>query len=137
MALFSQPVFLHLPTTDTERIREFWTALGADIAEDFSDDDSVCVELTDTTYAMYMTPGSYTDYIGEREIADCITTNSSLMSLVAGDQDAVDALADRALELGGTEVALPEDMVEDMTETGLHSREIIDPDGHQWEFVTA
>lgn len=136
MALFSQPVFLNLPTTDPERIREFWTRLGADILEDLSDDDAVCVELTDTTYAMYLSPGAYTDYIGEREIADCITTNSSLMSLNVGEPDAVDALADKALQIGASEVCLPQDLLEELNHSGLHSREIVDPDGHQWEFVS-
>ncbi|MDO5633597.1 MAG: lactoylglutathione lyase [Micrococcus sp.] len=137
MALFSQPVFLNLPTTNTERIRAFWTDLGADILEEHSDDESVCVNLTGTTYALYMSAGAYTDYIGEREIADCITTNSSHLSLVAGDAAAVDALADRALSVGGSEVRLPKDLVDEISDSGMHSREIVDPDGHQWEFVTA
>ena len=70
MALFSQPVFINLPTTDTERIREFWTTLGATAMDDYSDEHSVCIELTESTYAMYLSPGYYTDFIGNREIAD-------------------------------------------------------------------
>ncbi|TFI32441.1 lactoylglutathione lyase, partial [Micrococcus endophyticus] len=100
MALFSQPVFINLPTTDTERIREFWTSLGAQAIEDFSDENSVCIELTESTFAMYLSPGYYTDFIGDREIADCMTTNSALMALTVGDAAAVDALADRAIEAG-------------------------------------
>ena len=40
-------------------------------------------------------------------------------------------------ELGAAEVPLPEDLREEMADSGMHSREIVDPDGHQWEFVTA
>lgn len=137
MALFSQPVFINLPTTDTERIREFWTSLGAQAIEDFSDENSVCIELTESTFAMYLSPGYYTDFIGDREIADCMTTNSALMALTVGDAAAVDALADRAIEAGAAEVPLPVDLREEMVDSGMHSREIVDPDGHQWEFVTA
>ncbi|MEX3564713.1 VOC family protein [Micrococcus endophyticus] len=137
MALFSQPVFINLPTTDTERIREFWTSLGAQAMEDFSDENSVCIELTESTFAMYLSPGYYTDFIGDREIADCMTTNSALMALTVGDAAAVDALADRAIEAGAAEVPLPSDLREEMVDSGMHSREIVDPDGHQWEFVTA
>ena len=64
-------------------------------------------------------------------------TNSALMALTVGDAAAVDALADRAIELGAAEVPLPEDLREEMADSGMHSREIVDPDGHQWEFVTA
>ena len=137
MALFSQPVFINLPTTDTERIREFWTTLGATAMDDYSDEHSVCIELTESTYAMYLSPGYYTDFIGNREIADCLTTNSALMALTVGDAAAVDALADRAVELGAAEVPLPVDLREEMADSGMHAREIVDPDGHQWEFVTA
>jgi predicted lactoylglutathione lyase len=97
----------------------------------------VCIELTESTYAMYLSPGYYTDFIGNREIADCLTTNSALMALTVGDAAAVDALADRAIELGAAEVPLPEDLREEMADSGMHSREIVDPDGHQWEFITA
>ena len=31
---------------------------------------------------------------------------------------------------------LPEDLREEMADSGMHSREIVDPDGHQWEFIT-
>lgn len=137
MALFSQPVYINLPTTDTERIRSFWTAVGAGIDEDFSDENSVCVELTDSTFAMYLSPGFYTDFIGEREIADCLTTNSALLQLTAPDRGAVDRLVAAAVEAGGTEVELPEDLQEDMSASGVFSRQVIDPDGHQWEFMAA
>ena len=110
---------------------------GATAMDDYSDEHSVCIELTESTYAMYLSPGYYTDFIGNREIADCLTTNSALMALTVGDAAAVDALADRAIELGAAEVPLPEDLREEMADSGMHSREIVDPDGHQWEFVTA
>ncbi|MGC5049098.1 VOC family protein [Micrococcus porci] len=137
MALFSQPVYINLPSTDTERIREFWTSMGADIDEDFSDENSVCVQLTESTFAMYLSPGFYTDFIGDREIADCLTTNSVLPQLTAPDRDAVDALVRAAVEAGGSEVPLPDELQEDMSATGVHSRQVIDPDGHQWEFMAA
>ena len=137
MALFSQPVFINLPTTDVERIRDFWTSLGATAMDDYSDENSVCIELTESTYAMYLSPGYYTDFIGEREIADCLTTNAALMALTVGDAEEVDALADRAIEVGAEEVPLPEDLRDEMAGSGMHSREIVDPDGHQWEFITA
>ena len=137
MALFSQPVFINLPTTDVERIRDFWTSLGATAMDDYSDENSVCIELTESTYAMYLSPGYYTDFIGEREIADCLTTNAALMALTVGDAAQVDALADRAIEVGAEEVPLPEDLRDEMAGSGMHSREIVDPDGHQWEFITA
>ncbi len=137
MALFSQPVFINLPTTDVERIRDFWTSLGATAMDDYSDENSVCIELTESTYAMYLSPGYYTDFIGDREIADCMTTNAALMALTVGDAAAVDALADRAVEAGAEEVPLPADLRDEMAGSGMHSREIVDPDGHQWEFITA
>lgn len=137
MALFSQPVYINLPSTDTERIREFWTSMGADIDEDFSDENSVCVQLTESTFAMYLSPGFYTDFIGDREIADCLTTNSVLLQLTAPDRGAVDALVRAAVEAGGSEVPLPDELQEDMTATGVHSRQVVDPDGHQWEFMAA
>ena len=35
------------------------------------------------------------------------------------------------------EVPLPADLRDEMAGSGMHSREIVDPDGHQWEFITA
>ncbi|MDY6055012.1 VOC family protein [Micrococcus sp.] len=137
MALFSQPVYINLPTTDVDRLRTFWSAVGADIDERFSDENSVCVQLTDSTYAMYMSPSYYTDFLGDREIADCITTNSALLQLSAGSREHVDEVLRRAVEAGGTEVELPVELREDMNASGVYSRQVVDPDGHQWEFMAA
>lgn len=137
MALFTQPVYINLPTTDVERIRAFWTAIGAAVDEEFSDEDAVCVELTESTHALYLSPGNYTDYIGDREIADCVTTNAVLLQLTAPDRASVDELVARAVDAGGAEVPLPADLEQDMAASGVYTRQMTDPDGHQWEFMAA
>ena len=138
MSLFQQPVFINLCSSDLERMRTFWTALGADINEEYTAPDMcLCVILTDSTYAMYLTPQHYENFTGGRPGADTLATSAALLALTVGTREEVDRVAETALKAGATEVELTEEIRTEMGQAGMHVREIVDPDGHQWEFCTA
>ena len=54
-----------------------------------------------------------------------------------GTREEVDRVTETALKAGATEVELTEEIRTEMGQAGMHVREIVDPDGHQWEFCTA
>ncbi|MDO5633596.1 MAG: lactoylglutathione lyase [Micrococcus sp.] len=138
MTLFQQPLFINLPTSDVARIRDFWTALGAGIQEEYSDPNlCVCVQLTESSYAMYLLPEHFDRFTDGRPTADTHASVAVLNAVTVGTREQVDALADLAVQHGATEARIAADVVEMMEAGGMYTREIIDPDGHQWEFGTA
>lgn len=136
MALFSTPVFINLPTRDAARIRSFWSTLGARIVDEYSADYAICVELTESVYAMYLDHHHYAPFTGGRPIADTQETNATLLAVTVGTRPDVDRLCEAALAAGASEVQISPEMLEQMGEE-MYVREMVDPDGHQWEFGVA
>ena len=66
-----------------------------------------------------------------------MATSAALLALTVGTREEVDRVAETALKAGATEVELTEEIRTEMGQAGMHVREIVDPDGHQWEFCTA
>ena len=57
-------IFVNLPTTDLERSKAFYEALGFRINPLFTDENAACVVLSDTIYFMVLTReylGTFTD----------------------------------------------------------------------------
>jgi uncharacterized protein len=121
-------IFVNLPTTDLERAKAFYTALGCDINPNFSDDNAACIVWSDTIYFMVQTReflATFTD----KPIVDPATAIQVSLSFSRDSREEVDAIAATALAAGGTEPREAQDY------GFMYSRDIDDPDGNSLGFL--
>lgn len=118
-------LYINLPITDLARTRAFYTALGFEINENFSDDKAVAVVLGENQYAMLLKREFFQSFT-QQEIADPAKYVQCLLAIQFDDREGVDAIVDAALANGGGEPHPPEDM------GFMYQRAFSDPDGHGW-----
>lgn len=124
----STKVFVNLPTSDLERAKAFYTALGCEINPLFSDENAACVVWSDDIYFMVLTReyfGTFTD----KQVVDATTGAQVLVAISRTSREDVDAVLAAGLAAGGTEP-------KDAQDYGfMYSRDLEDPDGNVLEFL--
>lgn len=118
-------IFPNLPVKDVARARTFWTALGFDINEMFSNDDAICVVVNDLANVMLLR----TDFFHSFHDTTEGTGTHVLMAISGDDRADVDRLCRDAEAAGATDVVAP-------AEQGpMYGGSFRDPDGHLWEVM--
>lgn len=120
-------IFVNLPVTDVATARRFYTGLGFEVNEDFSDEQVACVVVSDAIVVMLLEHARFADFI-TTEIADTRATTAQINALSARSRAECDELVATAVRLGGT--AGP--VVEDGPMYGTSFRDL---DGHHWELI--
>lgn len=121
-------IFVNLPVSNLEASKNFYTALGYSINPNFTDETAACVVISDTIYAMLLTHAKFSEFT-KNPIADTKSSTAAIVALSAESREAVDAVASKALEAGGTETY-------DAQDHGfMYSRAFKDLDGHHWEVL--
>jgi predicted lactoylglutathione lyase len=121
-------IFVNLPVKDLAKSRRFFTALGYSINEQFSDENAICVVISDTIYAMLLMEPFFKSFT-KKDIADATKSTETMLALSADSKQQVDDLANKALAAGGSPAMEP------MDQDFMYSRSFYDPDGHHWEVV--
>lgn len=121
-------VFVNLPTTDLERCKAFYTALGWEINPLFTDENAACVVVDTNIYFMFLTH-EYLSTFTDKQIIDTSTQAQSMTAFSRESRDAVDAMMDKALAAGGTEPRPAQDY------GFMYSRDLEDPDGNMLGFI--
>lgn len=123
----SRMMFVNLPVADLVKSRAYFTALGFEFNDVFSDDNAASLVVSDQAVVMLVARpffGSFTS----KPVADDSSVEVAV-ALSAASRAEVDTLVDRALTLGGTPVRQPLD------EGFVYGRSFYDLDGHLWEFI--
>ena len=121
-------IFVNLPTTDLERTKAFYTAMGWDINPLFTDENAACVVVDKNIYFMFLTReflGTFTD----KSIVDTTTHAQALTAFSRETREEVDAIMEKGLAAGGTEPRAASDY------GFMYSRDLEDPDGNILEFL--
>ncbi|MFD5214361.1 VOC family protein [Microbacterium sp. NPDC058345] len=121
-------VFVNLPTTDLERSKAFYTALGCDINPDFTDENGACIVWSDDIFFMVLKREFFRTFT-DKPIAD---PNESLQVSVALSRDSreeVDEILAKGLAAGGAEPKPAQDY------GFMYSRDLDDPDGNSLGFL--
>lgn len=121
-----QLLFVNLPVADLARSRAFFAQLGYPFHDAFCDGDAQCLRLGPTTFAMLLRRDLFDGFCGRRTAPH--GTVGALLCLSAGSREAVDALVDRAVLAGGTDVRREDHGV-------MYGRSYADLDGHVWEVM--
>ncbi len=120
-------IFVNLPVRDVTASRRFYTALGFEVNEQFSDHQVACILISRTIAVMLLEHARFRDFI-DTEIADPWVTTQVLNALSASSRGEVDDLVARAVAAGGTARRVVED-------GPMYGQSFADPDGHVWELI--
>lgn len=121
-------IFVNLTTTDLERSKAFYTALGCEINPLFTDENAACIVWDENTFFMVLTHGHFSQFT-DKQIVDPHTSAQVLVALSRDSREHVDATVEAGLAAGGTETREPQDY------GFMYSRSMDDPDGNIIEFM--
>ncbi|MGW3625668.1 VOC family protein [Streptomyces sp. NPDC000880] len=124
----SQLIFVNLSVKDLETTKAFWSKLGYSFNDQFSDETTACLVISDTIFAMLITEPRFKEFT-KKDIADAATSTEVIIALSAENREKVDELADTALASGGTPANDPLDY------GYMYGRSFQDPDNHLWEVI--
>ena len=121
-------IFVNLPVKSVAVSRKFFGALGFDFNDQFSDERTACMVISDNIFAMFLEHDRFKDFI-TGEISDATKATEVLTCLSADSRAEVDSLLKNALAAGGK-------AWKPILEMGpMYGASFQDPDGHVWELV--
>lgn len=121
-------IFVNLPVHDLKRTRDFWTKLGFSFNEQFSDDNALCLVISEgLIYAMLISQEMFSTFTN-RPIADS-TTTQVLTAIEVDSREQVDHIVNLAFENGATRYR------EGADHGWMYYDCFADLDGHQWEIM--
>lgn len=121
-------IFVNLPTTDLERCKAFYTALGWTINPQFTDENAACVVVDTNIYFMFLTHEFFATFT-DKQIIDTTTSAQASTGFSRDSREAVDAMMEKGLAAGGTEPRAAQDY------GFMYSRDLEDPDGNILGFL--
>src|SRR5689334_14214104 len=101
-------IFVNLPVKDLKKSIGFFTQLGYSFNQQFSNDTAASLVISDDIYVMLLTHDKFKSFISN-EIADPAKTTQVLIALSFESRGQVDAIADKALQAGGSMAREPKD----------------------------
>jgi hypothetical protein len=121
-------IFVNLPVKDLSASGGFFSALGFDFNEQFSDDKAACVVLADNIFVMLLREDFFRTFVGG-EVADASRVTEVLNCLSAESRQEVDDLVRRAIGAGG------KPWKDSFSEGPMYGGSFQDLDGHVWEVM--
>jgi uncharacterized protein len=121
-------IFLNLPVADLDRAKAFYAGLGFGFNEQFSDENTASVVISEQIVAMLLTRERFADFV-PGAVGDPAQATTQLNALSAGSRGEADQLLSRALASGGKPWQPAQD------HGFMYGTSFTDPDGHVWETV--
>ena len=128
MATQSRLIFVNLPVKDLQKSIGFFGALGFEFNPKFTDETATCMIVSEQAFVMLLDEKRFADFT-QKSIADARSSTEAILGVSADSREAVDQLADAALEAGASPANDP------MDHGFMYSRSFDDPDGHLWEVI--
>jgi predicted lactoylglutathione lyase len=122
--MFKQ-IFVNLPIENLKNSVSFFKELGFTFNEQFSDEESTCMIVSEHIYVMLLEKRKFSSFT-TRKIADKDTTEVTL-SFACSSPEEVRSLSEKAFALGAKRVDDPEDL------GFMFSWGFEDLDGHMWD----
>ncbi len=121
-------VFINLPVKDLDKSMAFFKGLGFTFNPQFTDEKAACMVISDSIFAMLLTEPFFQTFT-RKKISDAKTATEVLIALDAASRDEVQDTVAKAVKLGGTLYAEPQD------HGWMYQHSFADLDGHQWEII--
>ncbi|MFM7030341.1 MAG: VOC family protein [Micrococcales bacterium] len=119
-------LFLNMSVTELAKSKEFFAALGFEFNQQFTDDRTLCLKVSDGVLLMLSDREKFKGFIDAKEIAASNTTEA-ILSFSCASADQVRELSEKAFELGARRVNEFED------HGFMISWGFEDLDGHLWD----
>ncbi|MEU9628294.1 VOC family protein [Streptomyces luteogriseus] len=126
--MYQQMIFVNLCTGDLGASKKFFTELGFTINEQFSDDTTASVVISETIVVMVHTEEKYSQFT-KKDIADSRKSSEVLIALSSESREKVDELVEKAVAAGGSVSGETQD------HGFMYGRAFDDVDGHTFEVV--
>ena len=120
-------IFVNLPVDDLAKSRAFFSGLGFEFNDAFSDANAASLVVSEQAIVMLLLRPFFARFT-RKEVAGPTVTEAALV-LSADSRDEVDDLVERALALGASPAGEAQD------EGYMYGRSFHDLDGHLWEFI--
>jgi predicted lactoylglutathione lyase len=121
-------IFVNLPVADLTRSVDFFTQLGFEFNEQFTDENATCMVLSEQACVMLLVRPFFASFTS-KPVADAEQGTEAVLAVTAESRAEVDHLVDRALAGGGSPAMPPSD------EGFMYGRSFYDLDGHAWEVM--
>lgn len=121
-------IFVNLPVKNLQKSIDFFTQLGYDFNQQFTDDTATCMIISDDIFVMLLTHEKFKMFT-KKEVADATQTTESIICLSAISRQAVDELVSKAVAAGGTTPNEKQD------HGFMYGHGFQDLDGHLWEVM--
>lgn len=127
MSKQAQMIFINLPVKDLSKSKAFYEAIGFSQNQQFSDEASACMVLSETISAMLLTHPKWKQFTN-RAIPNAQESAQVLLCISRDSKEAVDTLVETGAKAGGK--ADPNNIQD---HGFMYGRSVADPDGHIWE----
>lgn len=128
MALRLNEIFVNLPVQDLEQTKAFFSEIGFEFNEQFSDENAACMVVNEQIYVMLLVESFFKNFT-QKEIADTNRTTEVIIALSAGSREQVDEIVNKALAAGGKRSNDPVD------HGFMYYASFQDINGHMWELT--
>lgn len=119
-------LFVNIPVADLQRSIDFYEQLGFTFNLQFTDASATCMLVGEDAYFMLLVRNRFQDFV-KRPIADPQSETAATYALSVDSREDVDALVNKALEIGGSRAMEPQD------HGFMYGWSFYDPDGHHFE----
>ena len=124
----AKKIFINLPVSDLKKEMEFYTKIGFTNNPTFTDDTAACMVLSEEIYVMLLTHEKFSQFT-TKKIIDSKDSIGVINSISVDSLDEVHAMADAALNAGGSEPSETKDY------GFMLQRSFTDLDGNHWEVL--
>ncbi|HEY0127288.1 MAG TPA: VOC family protein [Blastococcus sp.] len=121
-------IFVNLPVADLDRAKAFYAGLGFGFNEQFSDEQTASVVVSEHIVVMLLARERFADFV-PGPVGDPTQATTVINALSAGSREEADELLGRALASGGKPWQPAQD------HGFMYGTSFTDPDGHVWETV--
>ena len=119
-------LFVNVPVRDLQRSIDFFQALGFTFNAQFTDATATAMLVGEDAYFMLLTHEKFAQFT-RRPIGDPGRDTTAIYALGVDSREAVDAMVNEAVALGGTHAMEPQD------HGFMYGWSFYDLDGHHWE----
>jgi hypothetical protein len=119
-------IFPNLAVKDLDRSVAFFSELGFSFDPRFTDENAAAMIVNEQAVVMLLTESMFEGFT-TKELVDPTKQTEAIIALSEESREAVDALVDKALEIGGSPANEPMEL------DFMYGRSFDDPDGHLWE----
>ena len=124
----TRKLFVNIPIRELKRSVDFFTKLGFTFNQEYSDERSTCMIVSDEAYFMLLTPPHFARF-SKRKPSDPREQTEALYSISCASRAEVDELVKTALAAGGAHAMDPQD------HGFMYQWSFYDLDGHHWEVI--